>query len=189
MRRVVHTADCLISQFSGGYWPGMTQMTQIGFAQKAVVSPPAAFGSSYCPTWKGGTAAKRQGVAHTPCRNRLTALLSLMEAADESGLADDVAFHCVQNLGARRRGGQIQLGVERIELKHIVMKRPRTGARPEISSPADIRGGLLCAIRQISHRKAFLQSCGGARNIPDHPMQRIRLASSRRILNVMHDQR
>ena len=87
---------------------------------------------------------------------RLKALRSLMEAADESGLTDDVAFHCVQNLGARRRCGQIQLGVERIELKHIVMKRPGTGARPEISSPADIRGGLLCAIRQISHRKAFL---------------------------------
>jgi hypothetical protein len=59
-----------------------------------------------------------------------------VKSPDASGLADGMPFHRLQKILARRVRREIQLRVESVELKHVAMKRARTGARSEITGRA-----------------------------------------------------
>jgi predicted nucleic acid-binding protein len=55
-----------------------------------------------------------------------------VEAAEVGGLANDVAFHGLHQLVAGRRRRQLELRVERVELKDIVMERSHARTGPEV---------------------------------------------------------
>src|SRR5262250_2806757 len=75
-----------------------------------------------------------------------------VEATDVGGFADDVAFHGFHQVIARRVARQIEHGVERVELKQVVMERARastgTEIRSRISTARVDPGTVLGAIRQ-----------------------------------------
>src|SRR5947207_11647109 len=68
-----------------------------------------------------------------------------------------------------------------------MMGRAGAGARSEGSAASDVRCGLAASIRQVAHRKAFGKSLRGAGDVPDHPVQCVRLVTARRILDVMEN--
>src|SRR5581483_1277036 len=47
----------------------------------------------------------------------------VVEYSHVAALADDVAVHCFQNIGARRASRKIQLGIERVKFKNVVVSR------------------------------------------------------------------
>src|SRR5262245_42772442 len=98
-------------------------------------------------------------------------LLNSVETTDECGLADNVAFHCGHQLIARRRAGQIQLGVQSVELKHIVMERTNARARTEVRAHRTTTDARTNAgtIRQIAGRQTLRQSLCRSRNIEHAP--------------------
>ena len=116
-----------------------------------------------------------------------------MEAAEPRRLPDHVAIHRLQQILARRIGRQIQLGIQSIELEHVVMDRPRTGARPEIgawpSTPGRNARAVPRAIRQIAGPESFRQSLGRSRNIERRPMKSVDCGFHRRILDIVKDHR
>src|SRR6185369_12045163 len=97
----------------------------------------------------------------------------LVISTDVSGLADHVTEHCLHHICARSRSGKVQLDIQGVELKHIVVIRAGGCAGPEVSSATDVAGTLLAAVGKITHWKAFRNSLRGAGNVPDHPVQRV----------------
>src|SRR5579872_1363028 len=99
-----------------------------------------------------------------------------------------MAFHRLRQLVARGVRREIQLLVQSVELKHVMMERTRTSARTEVGgcSPAggDTRA-VARAIRQVTGSQSFRQTLGGSGDVERGPVERVRWTFGGRIFNVV----
>src|SRR5512135_1880026 len=106
-------------------------------------------------------------------------LLYVVETADIGSLADYVAFHALHDFIARGVRRQIELGVERVELPHIMMERTGARARAEVARSAAAgtdAGAVARAVRKIARAHAFGQTLRGTRDVKRSPVQSVRRA-------------
>src|SRR5579872_5022367 len=65
--------------------------------------------------------------------------VSSVEKTHKNSVSDDVSVHRTQNLGTLRRTRQVELDVERVELKRVVVRRSgRRAGSAETDVPSDV---------------------------------------------------
>ena len=114
-----------------------------------------------------------------------------MEAADVRRFTDNVPFHRRHELVARWRWScrQIQLGVQGVELKHVVMERANAGTGSEVGAHRAATNARTCpcAVSQVSAHHSFRQTLCGSGNIEHAPVKRVGCSAGRRIFDVMEN--
>ena len=113
-----------------------------------------------------------------------------VKSTDIGRLADDVPFHRLHQLVASRRGRKIELGVERVELPNVVVKRTGAGTGAEVGriTGAGIDAGAVArAVRQVAGAESFGQPLGRPRNVERGPVERVGRASIGRVFDVVKD--
>src|SRR4029450_2913251 len=117
-------------------------------------------------------------------------LLGPPEQSAVDRFSENVSLHRLHDVGARLEGVagwlDIELGVQRVELEHIMMLRPgrrRTRTAIHLACRAD----LIASIRELrTLRYSFRQPGGRARNVPDDPMCLIVRRAISRHVHVAH---
>jgi hypothetical protein len=119
-----------------------------------------------------------------------------MEAADKNGTAaENMAFHCIENFRANfirvctlsRWLRDIQLRIEGVQLKSVMVIRTRRRARAHVALAAETE--LACAVGQFTLHHAFGQPGRSCRNVPYKPMENIGPGTAvLHRLRIMHQQ-
>ena len=112
-----------------------------------------------------------------------------MKPAKPRRLAYDMAIHGLQQLFSRGVRRQIQVRIQSVELKYVVVQRSWSRSGPKVSRGMSAAGRNARAISrpvgQIAWSKAFRKTFGGSRNIEGGPVQGVGGGLVRRVLDIV----
>src|SRR6266850_4520778 len=94
-------------------------------------------------------------------------------SANEFCLRQDVPLHSAFDLGLRRTGLEIQLGIERVQFEEIAVRLTRRRTRPAVSDLSEIVSALPRAAGKLfllrHPLRKFFCVCGNVVQNPVHP--------------------
>jgi hypothetical protein len=113
-----------------------------------------------------------------------------MEAAKPGCFTNDVTVHRLQQILARGVGGEIQLGVERIEFENVMMDRAWAGSRSKVggsSAPRRDARTVASSVWKIARSQAFGQALCGTGYIESRPVERVGAGFVGGVFHVVKD--